>query len=105
MSNRGKLYRRYYFFTHIGHGLRPNLEVLYIDGSDDFLEFGRNFESHVDERVDGGAQEVFYLLQHCKENARKLTEGCTGMRPQRGYDEARRLLFEQYGQSYPPVRA
>jgi len=55
--------------------------------------------------VDGGAQKVFNLLQHCKENARKLTEGCTRMRPQRGYDEARRLLFVQYGQSYSPVRA
>ena len=61
--------------------------------------------NHVDERVDGGAQKVFNLLQHCKENARKLTEGCTRMRPQRGYDEARRLVFVQYGQSYSPVRA
>ena len=50
--------------------------------------------------MDGDAQKLSFLLQHCKGNARKLIEGCTKMRPQRGYDEARQLLFEQYGRSY-----
>ena len=83
--------------TLVIHFNRPKHEVLYFDGDPmDFWSFVRNFESHVDERVDGDAQKLSYLLQHCTDNARKLIEGCTRMRPRKGYGEARRLLFEKY---------
>jgi len=87
--------------TLVRHFNRPKPEILYFDGDPmNFWSFVRNFESHVDERVDGDAQKLSFLLQHSKGNVRKLIEGCTRMRPQRGYGEAHRQLFEQYGQFY-----
>ena len=43
---------------------------------------------------------LYYLVQYTSGEVRELMRSCLAMKPEDGYQEARTLLKDRYGQSY-----
>ena len=62
-----------------------------------YYEFIRAFEDNVERYVTDSASRLTRLLQSCAGRAKAQLQGCNIMPPDLGYQEARRLLKERYG--------
>ena len=85
---------------------RPKPEIITFDGNPmNYWRFIRNFECQIDENLDLFVVMLSLLIQHCKGKARKLIEPCVKMNPETGYNQARKLLHDNYGKSHIVAQA
>ena len=65
-----------------------------------YCDFVRAFEHLVERKtVDSGAR-LYYLVQYTSGPVQELMKSCLSMNSSEGYNQARRLLKERYGQNY-----
>ena len=78
---------------------QPSLQV-FSGNPIDYLDFIRAFEHQVERKTPTSSARLYYLVQHTTGPVQELMKSCLSMREDEGYQEARRLLKERYGQSY-----
>ena len=78
---------------------QPSLQV-FSGNPIDYLDFVRAFEHQVERKTPTSSSRLYYLVQHTTGPVQELMKSCLSMREDDGYQEARRLLKERYGQSY-----
>ena len=97
----------------------PQPEVPVFTGDPiEYCEFVRAFENLVERKTSSPSTRLYYLLQYTSGPVQDLVRSCLTMPDDIGYNEARKLLAERYGQSYniatayvdrvingPPIRA
>ena len=66
----------------------------------EYCDFIRSFEHLVEEKTASPNARLYYLIQHTSGPVQDLMKSCLSMNPEKGYDEARKLLKERYGQNY-----
>ena len=65
-----------------------------------YCEFVRAFENLVERKTTSSSTRLYYLLQYTSGSVQDLVRSCLTMPDEIGYNEARRLLAERYGQPY-----
>ena len=65
----------------------------------DYCDFIRSFEHLIESKTASPSARLYYLIQHTSGSSQELMKSCLSMREE-GYDEARRLLKERFGQNY-----
>ena len=79
----------------------PHAEVQAFDGDPvNYCNYIRSFENLIEAKTKSSSTRLYYLVQYTSGDAQELMQSCLSMRPDEGYQEARRLLKERYGQSY-----
>ena len=79
----------------------PQLSLQVFSGNPiDYLDFIRTFEHQVERTTPTSSARLYYLVQHTTGPVQELMKRCLSMCEDEGYQKARRLLKEQYGQSY-----
>ena len=82
----------------------------------EYWSFGQAFENLIESRTTSNSARLYYLVQYTSGEVRELMRSCLAMKPEDGYQEARTLLKDRYGQSYriayverltngPPIKA
>ncbi|XP_028418712.1 uncharacterized protein LOC114544217 [Dendronephthya gigantea] len=66
----------------------------------EYCDFIRSFEHLVETKTPSSSSRLYYLVQYTSGPAQELMKSCLSMEPEKGYNEARRLLKERYGQSF-----
>ena len=66
----------------------------------EYLSFIRAFESLIESRTNSSSARLYYLVKYTSGDVHELMRSCLSMRHVEGYQEARRLLKERYGQDY-----
>ncbi len=64
-----------------------------------YHEWIRSFENLIETKTRNPGARLYYLVQYTSGNVKELMRSCLTMRDDLGYAEARRLLYERYGQS------
>ena len=78
----------------------PRVELLRFDGNPlQYWQFIRNFETSVEKKTGDNHKRLSCLIQQCDGMARSAIQSCV-MLDHRGYDEARRILQERFGQNF-----
>ena len=78
---------------------QPDLPVF--DGDPTrYHDFIRAFENLIERKTNSSSARLYYLVQYTSGQVKELVSSCLSMQDARGYDEARRLLLERYGQPY-----
>jgi hypothetical protein len=84
----------------------PKLELIHFEGDSlIYHQFIRQFELHVESRVDDPCQRLSFLLNYTKGRAKRAIEGCVMLPPLEGYMRARTILKDLFGRSYAVGRA
>lgn len=79
--------------------VQPELPVF--DGNPiEYCSFIRAFESIVESRTANSSAKLYYLIQYTSGDVNELMRSCLNMKANEGYQEARRLLKERFGQDY-----
>ena len=79
----------------------PHAEVQTFDGDPvNYCNFIRSFENLIEAKTKSSSTRLYYLVQYTSGDVQELMQSCLSMRPDEGYQEARRLLKERYGQGY-----
>lgn len=79
----------------------PESEVPTFSGNPiEYWSFGQAFENLIESRTTSNSARQYYLLQYTSGEVRELMRSCLAMKPEDGYQEARTLLKDRYGQSY-----
>ena len=66
----------------------------------EYCDFIRAFENLIERKTSSPSTRLYYLLQYTSGQVQDLVRSCLAMQEDRGYNEARKLLAERYGQSY-----
>ena len=66
----------------------------------EYCDFTRAFENLIEAKTSSPSSRLYYLLQYTSGQVQDLVRSCLAMKENKGYDEARKLLAERYGQSY-----
>ena len=78
---------------------QPDLPVF--DGDPTrYCDFIRAFENLIERKTNSPSARLYYLVQYTTGQVKELMSSCLSMQDARGYDEARKLLLERYGQPY-----
>ena len=96
----------------------PQPEVPIFKGQPiEYCSFIRAFENLIESKTDSSSARLYYLVQYTAGDVQELMRSCLAMNPDEGYQEARRLMKEKYGQNYkiaayvdrltngPPIRS
>ena len=84
----------------------PKVELPTFDGEPTcYWSFIRQFQMHIESRVTDESQRLSYLLHYCRGRARRAIEGCIMLRASSGYQRARKILADLFGQPYVIVKA
>ena len=79
----------------------PHTEVQTFNGDPlSYCDFVRSFESLIESRTTDDNTRLNYLVQCTSGDVRELMRSCLSMKRNEGYQEARRLLKERYGQGF-----
>ena len=78
---------------------QPSMQVFSGDPID-YCDFIRSFEHLIEEKTTNSSTRLYYLVQYTSGPAQELMKSCLSMRTSEGYNEARRLLKERFGQDY-----
>ena len=65
-----------------------------------YCEFVRAVENLVERKTSSSSSRLYNLLQYTSGSVQDLVRSCLIMSDEIGYNEAKRLLAERYGQSY-----
>ena len=66
----------------------------------EYNAFMLGFDTRISPRTVHNSDRLYYLHQYVKGEPRELIDGCMHMSPDAGYQEARRLLQQEYGDPY-----
>ena len=66
----------------------------------EYCDFIRAFENLIESKTSSPSTSLYYLLQYTSGQVQDLVRSCLAMQDDRGYEEARKLVAERYGQSY-----
>ena len=76
----------------------PRIELFRFDGSPmKYHPFIRNFENVVEAKIEDNSVRLDTLLQYCSEEVKTYLQCCLLKNPEEGYQLARKLLKERYG--------
>ena len=78
---------------------QPTIKVFKGDPLE-YCDFIQSFEHLVEEKTLSPSARLYYLIQHTTGSIQDLMKSCLAMSPERGYEEAKKLLKERYGQNY-----
>lgn len=78
---------------------QPTMEIFSGDPVE-YCDFIRSFEDLVEKKTPSSRSRVYYLVQYMSGPVQELMKSCLSMDPEKGYNEARRLLKERYGYSF-----
>ena len=79
----------------------PNAEVPTFGGDPlDYCNFIRSFENLIETKTTSGSARLYYLVQYTSGDVQELMRSCLSMRPDKGYETAKNLLKQRYGQAY-----
>ena len=86
---------------HTAALLLPQPEVPIFKGQPiEYCSFIRAFENLIESKTDSSSSRLYYLVQYTAGDVQELMRSCLAMSPDEGYQEARRLMKEKYGQNY-----
>ena len=92
--------------TVIGHASLPKVEMTSFNGqANKYLMFIRQFDSIIASKVRDRGQLLSYLIYYCTGKARKAIEACVALPSEEGYERARTILRDLYGQEHDIARA
>ncbi|CAH8494788.1 unnamed protein product [Dicrocoelium dendriticum] len=84
----------------------PKVELAYFDGHPaDYWRFVKQFEFYVESKVVDDGRRLLYLIHYCKGRARLAIGNCVMLPPGQGYERARRILRDLFGQAHYIARA
>ena len=84
------------------HFALPKSELMSFDGDPlKYFLFMRSFENSVKKDTDDKSRRLQLLIQHCSGKAKKVIESCVLLEPDEGYEEAKNLLAERFGDCVP----
>jgi hypothetical protein len=66
----------------------------------DYKSFIKAFDTRIESKTPSSADRLYYLNQQLIGEPKELIGGCLYLEPEQGYSEARRLLQDEYGDSY-----
>jgi hypothetical protein len=66
----------------------------------EYKAFVMAFDSRIKSKTSSNADRLYYLHQHLEGEPKDLIASCLHLDPNEGYDEARKLLEEEYGDPY-----
>ena len=76
----------------------PKPELLTFDGSSRmYMQFMRNFECNIANRVPDYRLKLQYLVQYCNVEVQNYISSCIMMEPKEGYNKALEILAMRYG--------
>ena len=79
----------------------PESEVPTFSGNPiEYWSFGQAFENLIESRTTSNSARLYHLVQYTSGKVRELMRSYLAMKPEDGYQEARTLLKDRYGQSY-----
>ena len=79
----------------------PHQRVPIFDG--DPMEYGpfvRAFENIIESKTSSSSERLYYLQQFTSADVKELVRSCHYLPPDRGYQEARRLMKRKFGDDY-----
>ena len=84
----------------------PRCELPYFDGSPlEYVRFFRQFEEQIETQVTDNSQRLTYLYHYCQGKAKDAINGCLLYPAAEGYNRARVILKDLFGQRHLVVRA
>ena len=84
----------------------PKHELSRFDGKPlDFWNFIRTFESNIERNVSDESEKLSFLLQYCSGAARNAIKSCVSMDPLLGYQTAKALLEDRFGNLFKVATA
>ena len=84
----------------------PKCELPRFDGSPArYVMFFRQFDEQIERNISDDSQRLTYLYHYCSGKAKDAIEGCFLYPPNVGYQRARKILYELFGQRHYIVRA
>ena len=79
----------------------PHAEVQTFDGDPaNYCNFILSFENLIEAKTKSSSTKLYYLVQYTSGDVQEPMQSCLSMQPDKGYQEARRLLETRYGQRY-----
>lgn len=66
----------------------------------EYSDFIRAFENLIKSKTSDPSMKLHYLVQYIAGDVRQLMRGCLPMKPEEGYETARSLLKNRFGQGY-----
>ena len=83
----------------------PKVELSTFDGEPTcYWSFIRQFQMHIESRVSDESQRLSYLLHYCRGRARRAIESCIMLKASSGYQRARKILADLFGQPHTIVK-
>ena len=93
----------YLYSDHLG---LPKPELIKFDvNPTQYPRFISNFDAHIARKLSGSATKLQFLIQHCQSEARRLIKFCSILDPDHRYQNARYLLYQNYGRAHLIARA
>lgn len=85
----------------------PKKELQCFDGSDitKYKSFIINFDRVIGQKCEEDGDKLLYLQQYAQGEAKKIVDSCVHYNPRLGYEKARRLLEEEYGNEFKIANA
>ena len=88
------------------HSSLPRKEIKVFEGDPvEYRSFMRAFEHFIEAKTSSGRDRLHYLEQYTRGQSRDLVRTCLYMEPERGYQKARELLQEHYGNQFKIANA
>ncbi|XP_042566272.1 uncharacterized protein LOC122133673 [Clupea harengus] len=66
----------------------------------EYKSFIHSFENMIEQKTDNNRDRLQFLIQYTKGQAQRLVKSCEYMSPDRGYQNAKQLLKENFGNEY-----
>ena len=85
----------------VTHFALPKSELMSFDGDPlKYFLFMILFENSVEKDTDDKSKRLQLLIQYCSGKAKKVIESCVLLEPDEGYEEAKKLLAERFGDKF-----
>jgi len=79
----------------------PHAEIMHFDGNPlDYWSFIRSFQNTIERVCTDDVSKLTRLLQYCKGRAKHVIQCCAVMDPKEGFERAKSLLKERFGNNY-----
>ncbi|KAK6188438.1 hypothetical protein SNE40_004611 [Patella caerulea] len=79
----------------------PSHEVPIFSGNPlEYTHFIRAFENLIEERTNSESSRLYYLVQYTSGEVKELMQSCLSMKEGEGYQAAKKLLKQRFGQNY-----
>ena len=83
------------------HFTLPKSELMSFDCDPlKYFLFMRSFENSVEKDTNDKSRRLQLLIQYCSGKAKKVIESCVLLEPDEGYEEAKKLLAERFGEKF-----